>query len=306
MRLLHTGTLKFQDFAESNLPPYAILSHTWDESEEVSLQDMVSPYQPSKRGYAKITETCRLARSQGLDYAWIDTCCIDKTSSAELTESINSMFRWYHKARVCFVYLSDLHTTVAGPEMAQCAWFRRGWTLQELLAPSTLEFHDISWVMVGTKTQLEKEVSGITSIPCTAASQRVTTRTEDVVYCLLGLFDVHMPLIYGEGSRSFHRLQEEIARQASDLTLFSWVPAETAPGYCSMLASSPAEFQHCGNVVPFGNHSTGFSITNKGVEITAYMLLEPMPHQHWLFSCLLGRTNSDMVLAAIIQRRETS
>ncbi|KAB5523852.1 heterokaryon incompatibility protein-domain-containing protein [Coniochaeta sp. 2T2.1] len=276
MRLLHTGTLKFQDFAESTLPPYAILSHTWDESEEVSLQDMISPYQSTKRGYVKITETCRLARSQGLDYAWIDTCCIDKTSSAELTESINSMFRWYHKASVCFVYLSDLHTAVAGPEMAQCAWFSRGWTLQELLAPSTLGFYNSSWIMVGTKAQLEKDVSDITRIPATAirgiiplksfsvaqkmswASQRVTTRTEDVAYCLLGLFDIHMPLIYGEGSRAFRRLQEEISTQASDLTLFSWVPAETAPGYCSMLASSPSEFEHC-------------------VEITAYMLLEPLP-----------------------------
>jgi len=121
MRLFHARSLKFQDFNESSLPPYAILSHTWDAPEEVTLQDMTSPYLPSKKGYAKITETCRLALGHSLEYVWIDTCCIDKTSSAELTESINSMFRWYQKARVCYVYLSDLHTTWAGPDLAQCA-----------------------------------------------------------------------------------------------------------------------------------------------------------------------------------------
>ncbi|OIW32013.1 HET-domain-containing protein [Coniochaeta ligniaria NRRL 30616] len=261
MRLLHARSLKFQDFNESSLPPYAILSHTWDASQEVSLQEMTSPYLPSKKGYAKITETCRLALSQGLEYAWIDTCCIDKTSSAELTESINSMFRWYQKARVCYAYLSDFHTTSDGPDLAQCAWFTRGWTLQELIAPPTMEFYNSSWEMIGTRYQLEKELSSITGIPILAfgrlpaalrsfsvaqkmswASSRVTTRTEDVAYCLLGLFGVHMPLIYGEGSRAFHRLQEEIARRTDDLTLFAWVPAENNFAYCSLLASSPAEF----------------------------------------------------------------
>ncbi|KAH8912420.1 HET-domain-containing protein [Coniochaeta sp. PMI_546] len=243
-----TKSLKFQDFNESSLPPYAILSHTWNSPQEVTLEDMTSPYLPSKKGYTKITETCRLALSQGLEYAWIDTCCIDKTSSAELTESINSMFRWYQKARVCYVYLSDLHTASAGPELARCAWFTRGWTLQEMLAPSTLEFYNMSWTLIGTRAQLQSILSDITSIPVQAitgerplrlfstaqrmswASKRVTTRTEDVAYCLLGLFDVQMPLIYGEGNKAFYRLQEEIIRRNIDLTLFAWIPRRQNDG----------------------------------------------------------------------------
>lgn len=133
MRLIHNKTLKFQEFSdESNTPPYAILSHTWVPGEEVSLQDMSSPYLCPKAGYAKITETCRLSLAQGLEYSWVDTCCIDKTSSAELTEAINSMFRWYEKAQVCYVYLADLHAAsmpIAG-ELKKCHWFSRDWTLQ--------------------------------------------------------------------------------------------------------------------------------------------------------------------------------
>ncbi|KAJ9129985.1 HET-domain-containing protein [Coniochaeta hoffmannii] len=235
MRLFHARSLKFQDFNESSLPPYAILSHTWDAPEEVTLQDMTSPYLPSKKGYAKITETCRLALGHSLEYVWIDTCCIDKTSSAELTESINSMFRWYQKAR----------------------------TLQEMLAPLDLQFYNSRWALIGTKEELGKELSKITRIPIEAitaarslrsfsaaarmswASERVTTREEDIAYCLLGLFDVHMPLVYGEGNKAFYRLQEEIIKKTFDPSLFAWQPDdETAQTYLSVLATSPADFRN--------------------------------------------------------------
>lgn len=298
MRLLHARSLKFQDFNESSLPPYAILSHTWNQSQEITLQDMTSPYLPTKKGYRKITETCRLALTQGLEYAWIDTCCIDKTSSAELTESINSMFRWYQKARVCYIHLSDFHSTSVSPDLNQCVWLTRGWTLQELIAPPTLEFYNSSWEMIGTKTQLQESLSAITGIPISAisgtrplrsfcvaekmswASSRRTTRTEDVAYCLLGLFDVYMPLIYGEGTRAFYRLQEEIARRTDDLTLFAWTPPESAPEYCSLLASSPAEFGQCGYMDSFSYSNARYAITNKGVKVTAHLLLQPVTSAH--------------------------
>jgi hypothetical protein len=136
MRLLHCQTLSFREFYdESSFPPYAILSHTWAAGEEVTLQEMLAPGASTKTGYAKIKETCRLALQLGLEFAWVDTCCIDKSSSAELTESINSMFRWYQKAQICFAYLSDLQPSATSgkdelDQLDQCAWFTRGWTLQ--------------------------------------------------------------------------------------------------------------------------------------------------------------------------------
>ncbi|AEO64635.1 uncharacterized protein THITE_2142492 [Thermothielavioides terrestris NRRL 8126] len=245
MRLINTLTLEFKEFLGSDVPKYAILSHTW-EAEEVSLQEvrdnLLSP--TIKQGYRKIVNFCRLARSEGLAWAWVDTCCIDKTNLAELTESINSMFRWYQDAAICYVYLSDLPTNAELAEaLPGCRWFTRGWTLQELLAPKTVQFYDRDWVMRGTKKSLVSNLEAITGIPeavliqavhiydvsigtrMSWAAGRETTRLEDTAYCLLGIFDVNMPLIYGEGSKAFRRLQEEIIRQSNDLTIFAWAPS---------------------------------------------------------------------------------
>ncbi|POS73599.1 hypothetical protein DHEL01_v208004 [Diaporthe helianthi] len=203
-----------------------------------------------KAGFQKIQNTCRIARRLWR-YAWIDTCCIDKTSSAELTEAINSMFRYYRTAEVCYVLLSDFPTLPARiPErerlaqvarnLKSCKWFTRGWALQELIAPGRLEFFDDHWNFLGEKSDLEGPLSDITRIDETVlkdssrlseipvarrmswASGRQTAREEDVAYCLLGIFDITMPLLYGEGSKAFLRLQEEIARQSSELSIFAW------------------------------------------------------------------------------------
>lgn len=136
MRLLNTSTGLFEEFIGTSIPPYAILSHTWGDG-EVSFKDLTDdPFCKSKSGYAKILMTCELAKRDNLQYAWIDTCCIDKTSSAELSEAINSMYQWYHKAEKCYAYLVDLESS---PERQQnlttCHWFTRRWTLQELIAP---------------------------------------------------------------------------------------------------------------------------------------------------------------------------
>ena len=185
-------------------------------------------------------ETCRLAREQGLSYAWIDTCCIDKSSSAELTEAINSMFNWYKESAICFAFLSDLpalKSKVLENELRLCRWFTRGWTLQELIAPKSVEFYDQGWQRRGTKQSLQQELSAITGIDLEIledsnllstipvarrmswASRRKTSRVEDRAYSLLGLFDVNVPLIYGEGPKAFIRLQEEIMKQNNDLSL---------------------------------------------------------------------------------------
>ena len=168
---------------------------------------------------------------------------VDKSSSAELTESINSMYEWYEAARMCFVLLEDLLPgQPLEASLTSCRWFSRGWTLQELIAPRLVEFFDQSLQFVGTKSDHAKLISATTKIPpcillegieeesiCVAAKMswtagRQTKRKEDAAYCLLGLFNVHMPLIYGEGDQAFQRLQEEIVKRHNDITVFAWDP----------------------------------------------------------------------------------
>lgn len=253
MKLIDTTTLELKEFFGNAIPTYAILSHTW-EGDEVSYQDFILPRRSAEesKGFLKIDQTCILARESGIRYAWIDTCCIDKTSSAELTEAINSMFQWYASSAVCYVFLSDLppaddenSSALQSSSMAKCRWFTRGWTLQELLAPPTVMFYDGGWQPRGTKTDLGPAISFVTGIDeevllnsarigtftvarrMSWAAGRVTTRVEDMSYSLLGIFGVNMPMMYGEGENAFIRLQDEIAKSTNDLTLFAWQTDES-------------------------------------------------------------------------------
>ncbi|KAL8669256.1 MAG: hypothetical protein Q9168_006140 [Polycauliona sp. 1 TL-2023] len=157
MRLLQTETLEFHEFFDSQTPVYAILSHRWT-SNEVSFQDFDSCKQGRKQNFAKIHNYCQLARKTGYDWVWIDTCCIDKGSSAELTEAINSMYAWYENAGICYAYLADV-LAVEGQggwshthrQVLNSQWFTRGWTLQELLAPEVVLFLDVNWTVIGSK-----------------------------------------------------------------------------------------------------------------------------------------------------------
>jgi hypothetical protein len=228
MRLLNTKTLELYEFYDS-LPPYAILSHTWGD-EEVTFYDLQGGRHHMKSGFQKIQHCCTKAASYGLEFVWIDTCCIDKTSSAELSEAIISMYKWYENATVCYAYLSDLSVSSSEVQsvLPKCRWFFRGWTLLELIAPSSVVFYDAQWVNIGTKQSLLDTISEITGIRTSVltgstpldqcqvsekmawASQRETTRVEDRAYCLMGLFSVSMAPSYGEGNRAFRRLQEAI------------------------------------------------------------------------------------------------
>ena len=259
MRLLNTSTLQVEEFLQSEVPDYVILSHTWG-SEEVTLQDILSNVAPSKKGFAKLIGCCKRAKDDGFTYCWIDTCCIDKTSSAELSEAINSMYQWYKGACICYAYLEDVQ---GNPQLddykafSKCRWFTRGWTLQELIAPGIVEFYNVSWVDIGTRSSLQKRLTAITGINekiltggnplnCPVAvrmswaARRETSRVEDQAYCLLGIFGVNMALLYGEGHRAFIRLQEEILRIDEDYTLFAW-DINSSTG--SLLASSPSQFR---------------------------------------------------------------
>jgi hypothetical protein len=217
-----------------SIPPYAILSHTWgSDNEEATFKDVKNGTAQDKPGYEKIRFCGEQARRDGLQYFWIDTCCIDKSSSSELQEAINSMFRWYRNADKCYVYLSDVSTgKKLSWELAfkQSRWFTRGWTLQELIAPQHVDFFAQDGTRLGSKSNLEITISNITGISldvlrgrpladCTIkerltwADSRTTKREEDRVYSLIGIFDVTMPLVYGEGKRkAFMRFYEEILK----------------------------------------------------------------------------------------------
>jgi hypothetical protein len=241
MRLLEytdDGEFSLSEFLEGNIPQYAILSHRW-EAEELTLKDLTDGTGKGMAGYNKIQFCGQQAQRDGLQYFWVDTCCIDKSNAVELQEAINSMFRWYQNASKCYVYLSDVSTRkrkasdrlskhIWESAFRSSKWFTRGWTLQELLAPACVEFFSKDWEQLGDKKSLERQVHEITGIALLAlqgaplsqfgvderlswAESRQTTRKEDKVYSLLGIFDVYMPLIYGEGeNNALVRLREEI------------------------------------------------------------------------------------------------
>lgn len=275
MRLLNAQTLRLEEFF-ANVPPYTILSHCW-ETDEVTFEDVynLSGSDESvrdKAGWQKIRQCCQQTLREGFRYAWVDTCCINKSSSAELSEAINSMFRWYHEAVVCFAYLADVSDISHESSFFGSRWFTRGWTLQELIAPIEVMFFDASWdlsttrrlrandfhqwigvdaaILLGTRPLRSYSVAQRFSW----AARRNTTRIEDQAYSLLGLFGVHMPLLYGEGANALHRLQEEVLRVEQDLSILAWsVPSHTGPikieGRILPLAPSLTFFTHCDSVV---------------------------------------------------------
>jgi hypothetical protein len=250
MRLLeyhNDGKFSLTEFFD-NIPLYAILSHTWD-LEEVTFRDMIEGNGRSKTGFDKIRFCGEQARRDGLQYFWVDTCCIDKSNAVELQEAINSMFRWYQNAVKCYVYLSDVSTKKRKasdsfteytwePAFRSSKWFTRGWTLQELLAPSpgSVEFFSQERDRLGDKRSLEQQIHEITGIPLLAlrgtplsqfsvedrllwAETRQTTREEDRAYSMLGICDVYMPLIYGEGGKNaFRRLRKELGKHIIAIT----------------------------------------------------------------------------------------
>jgi len=245
MRLLYTndnGDLTLAEFLQSATPEYAILSHTWG-MEEVTFEDLRNGTGTKKVGYEKIRFCVEQAAKDSLQYFWVDTCCIDKSSSAELQEAINSMFRWYRNAVKCYVYLSDVSLPTCDDaavdftkawklQFRESRWFTRGWTLQELIAPASVEFYSKEGKFLGDKIALEQTICQVTGIPIRAsqgsplsdfsipermawAKDRQTKREEDSVYSLFGIFNVYMPLIYGEGrEHALERLNEEIGKRS--------------------------------------------------------------------------------------------
>lgn len=286
MRLINTDTLVIEEFGFGQIPNYAILSHRW-YNYELNLQDVQNRIwekrgftnENKKKAFEKINRCCIRAKSDTFQYAWIDSCCIDKTSSAELSEAINSMYLWYYKAGRCYAYLSDVQSMNTFKESE---WFKRGWTLQELLAPAEVFFLDKDWNDLGTKKSLQEAVSDQTRIPVNIlsgadletatvaqrmswASRRKTTRIEDSAYCLMGIFGINMPLLYGEGERAFIRLQEEIMKISNDHSIFAWKSRDTRGG---ILATSPEAFSDSNNIIhysPFGDSRAPLTVSSRGI-----------------------------------------
>ncbi|KAL6820861.1 heterokaryon incompatibility domain-containing protein [Trichoderma sp. SZMC 28015] len=353
MYLINTKTLQLQFFlheaghaasrsvgtkaAASSLPRYAILSHTWGAN-EVLFEDMMAKDRNAakkKSGYSKIEYGCRRAAADGFDYLWLDTCCVDKNSLADLSETINSMFRWYKTCSLCYVFLEDCQ----GPKPYQVSprsnalpkWFTRGWTLQELIAPNTIHFYSAKWAFLGTKADHIDGLSNVTGIDQYALgggdlskisvarrmswmANRRTTRTEDMVYCLLGIFGITMPLLYGEGSKAFARLQKEIMKETDDQSIFAW-KEEDGTAYRNsgerngLLAYSPLSFASSTPVTKYYSPRPGArrtAVTSQGSVANLLLCQDTSSRSNDIFFAILDCPIGHMpgVLAGIRLKRK--
>ncbi|KAL4072833.1 heterokaryon incompatibility protein-domain-containing protein [Scleroderma yunnanense] len=332
---------KVFEFCDDEMKEYAILSHRWSK-EEVNYEEMTELAKMEKDeqdevrlrgGYQKILNSCDQAQRDGYRFLWIDTCCIDKRSSAELSEAINSMYRWYEDSKVCYAYLHDVPGT-SFPTYDESTypnsngypeWFSRGWTLQEMIAPNNLQFFNKHWQSIGDKERHAKELKCITGVPrhiltdglssnrpCVAqiiswAAHRMTTRVEDRAYSLLGLLDVNMPMLYGEGKKAFHRLQLEIIRMSNDQSIIAWAFDGQNERTGSTLADDPIFFGCCSTMelmepIEFIQYLKDgipeedlrsinedrfgiFPITNRGIQI--WLFLRPYHDSHSVFEAWL-------------------
>ena len=324
MRVINTETLRFEDIAEEN--KYAVLSHRWSAAseDEVSYVDIAESRDIShKAGFAKFQGFCSLAAKLGCRYGWDDTCCINKGDPSEVTEAINSMYRWYQYSHICIVYLEDV---VEKNQMMGSSWFDRGWTLQELIGPGATSLYNRDWNLIGTKDELLSTLSGKTGVPedvlshrnkpstCSVAQRmswaatRETTRIEDRAYSLLGIFGVSMTPIYGEREKAFLRLQRAIIEESKDESIFAWAMSTGAEDdesrtYTGLFAPSPFNFLNCGDVNSIRG-SKGFSVTNGELSMTLRTLPHSMETYYAILNCC-RKGNLDDRIAILVSRLVT-
>ncbi|KAH7882338.1 hypothetical protein F5I97DRAFT_347319 [Phlebopus sp. FC_14] len=274
---------------------YAILSHRWLREGEPTYGDVLRGVAWTGPGYEKLLEFCRTAEDYGCQLAWSDTCCINKESSTELDEAVRSMFRWYRDAHICIVHLSAVSSL---EDLHQDAWFTRGWTLQELLAPRAIRFYGRGWTPLGVvhggndkdDDRFAAVLSAATEIPVddlrnftpgTArvqekmvwASKRRTTRVEDVAYSLIGIFDVSMQIAYGEGDWAFHRLMEVIIRRCDEWEIFAWAGPPSTHSSSNAIPKSPRCYYNVDFINSKLEHDglqrggKAFALTQRGLQI---------------------------------------
>jgi hypothetical protein len=236
-----------------------MLSHRWEEKEPLlnDIQNKVVYELEAVGGIVKLQSFCRIAREAHYRWAWVDTCCINKNNNTEVQKSLNSMFVWYRHSALTIVYLSDVSPSSKAGALAKSAWNGRGWTVQEFLAPKVILFYQSNWTLYlddrssnhKESTAIMQELEDATGIDAGTlvafrpgmtnareklqwVSTRVTTLEEDVAYSLFGIFDISLPVIYGEKQNALGRLLQEIVAQSGDITALDWV-------------GKPSEFNSC-------------------------------------------------------------
>ncbi|KAF9230320.1 hypothetical protein BU15DRAFT_91139 [Melanogaster broomeanus] len=279
------------------------------------LQLATQPSAKNKPGFTKILGCVMQAKKHSLNYIWIDTCCIDKTNNTELQEAINSMWNWYQDCDRCFVYMNDVRSgqrpDAEDSDFSRSQWFRRGWTLQELLAPGRITFFAEDWERIGKKANqnIMKRITHITGIPegvlsdgettsfsvatrMTWASRRSTTKKEDKAYSLMGIFDITLPIIYGGRENVFVKFQREIMKRHADQSIFAWTAESTPPtATAGLLTPSPAYFADVNEISdevfvkdfahmikPDSRPPAHYSHTNLGIQITLPMKRVEAPY----------------------------
>ncbi len=319
MRLLtrklggNSNDFSLVSFPADDVPPYAILSHTWSDGEEVTYDELLSGTGKNKRGYNKIRFCGERASQDGLQYFWVDTCCINKQDKEELTYALNAMFAWYRKSQICYCYMYDVPKHDLDPEhkdskFRKSRWFTRGWALQELLAPLYLIFFNCAWEEIGTKSSLKGIVADITGIAPSIlvlnkggdvsvaqrlswAAERQTSVAADKSYCLLGLLGVNIPMKLrtsnGKGieedeedeEKTFFRFQVQMLKTSDDQSLFCWQepPGEKRPS-AGLLARSPRHFKNCNRF--YQSHerrqaSKRLTFSKKGLRIRLPLIPDP-------------------------------
>jgi hypothetical protein len=332
-RLIEVNSLELVTVRSPD-PQYAILSHTWG-NDEVTFKDWRTSGWKEMKGFAKILGACKQAKTDGFRYLWVDTCCIDKSSSAELAKAINSMYNWYRESEVCYAYLRDvsmpkrdrrvnyMNFEHAMKQFRESRWFTRGWTLQELLAPEKVIFFDSEWTCIGPLDNLLDPVAEITGIDRSAlnhtrpleafstaqkfcwASNRSTHELEDEAYCLLGLCRISLHPNYGEGRKAFLRLQEEVFRQGDD-SVFVW-DSSGSNRHSRLFASAPSDFADSGDVECDESRpiDSDMWLTNRGVAGRFCLLPRGTAPNPWLSAVALlscrQAGNVHKLLALLIQ-----
>ncbi|KAG1817516.1 uncharacterized protein BJ212DRAFT_1269921 [Suillus subaureus] len=230
---------------------WVMLSHRWGEKEPLlhDIQDKVVYELDPVDSTTKLQSFCEITRDAGFLWAWMDTCCIDQKNNVELQKSVNSMFVWYHNSALTIVYLSDVLPSSKSCTLARSAWNKRGWTVQEFLAPKVILFYQQDWTLYvdhqstnhKESTAIMQELGDATGIDLRSlitfrpgmrnpreklqwASTRITTLQEDIAYSLFGIFGVHLPVMYGENKRNaLGRLLQEIVAHSGDVSVLDWV-----------------------------------------------------------------------------------
>ncbi|KIO10640.1 hypothetical protein M404DRAFT_128934, partial [Pisolithus tinctorius Marx 270] len=241
---------------------YVMFSHVW-QGNEPSFQDINDVESksvwnlPDTPLNEKLRNFCKEVRRLGHNWAWSDTCCIDKSTSSTLNQSLTSMYKWYANSVATLVFLAGVAHPSKSGDLARSIWMTRAWTLQELLSPNVIFFYDSEWKPYLGDTgsnhkespDIMQELADATEIPrgtivtfspadlgvhekLRLASMRSATVEEDVAYSLIGIFKSDIRPQYGEGTDALGHLLEEIVARSGEVTVLAWSGKSSSYNSC--------------------------------------------------------------------------